>query len=169
VSVFPISPYRDDGAAPLPEDEYVRAPGLPEARCPGQVMMVEPSGTAYACCASGSSNRFLAVGRIGAEPLERLETRLRRNVKFRLLRRSGPIHFAREAIRRGAGQRLRPSYAGPCDLCLHLATDPELARIAEQVCVEQELAELRRAWHLDEEMPVPAFESAADGDTPEND
>jgi hypothetical protein len=155
ISVFTITPHKHEGPAPLPEERYIRNDGLPDDRCPGQVMMMEPGGAAYACCASGSSNQFLRVGTVGVDSLKRLDSQHRRKAKFRLLRKEGPIHFAREAIRRGEGGRLRSAYAGVCDLCLHISNDPVLSKIAEQVCVEQELAELRTAWQLEPEDVAP--------------
>jgi hypothetical protein len=154
-SVFTITPHKHEGPAPLPEERYIRNPGLPEDKCPGQVMMMEPGGAAFACCASGSSNGFLRLGTVGVDRLADLDSHHRRNAKFRLLRKEGPIHFAREAIRRGEGGRLRSSYAGTCDLCLQIANDPVLSAIAEDVCREQELADLRKAWGLEEEDVAP--------------
>lgn len=159
VSVFAITPYLQAGVDAIPQDHYLRKPGLPDGRCPGQVMMMEPDGSAYACCAAGSSNRFLKLGTVGVDSLEWLDTQHRRKARFRLLRNKGPIHFAQEAMARGEAGRLRSSYAGACDLCLHIARDPVLADIAEQICLEQELADLRKAWNLEEE-PVAQISDA---------
>jgi hypothetical protein len=132
----------------LEDDYHGRTEGLPDTLCPGQDLTIEPDGTAYCCCTAGSSNNFLAVGNIKTQSLAELYQLMRRQTKFRLLRDRGPIFFARAAIARGQSQYLRAGYAGPCDLCTHIARTPQLAAIAEKICIEEELRQIREAWGL---------------------
>jgi hypothetical protein len=132
INIFPVLPQLRESAE-LPESEYYREPGLPEQKCPGAALRIDFNGVATSCCAPGSNESFLEVGNARSMSLADLYLRFRHNKRQSILREVGPIQFARAAIEAGFGERLRPSYAGPCDLCLHLRTDPDLRRIAENV------------------------------------
>ncbi len=71
---------------------------------------------------------FLRIGNTRSEPLAVIHQRFRHAHRQRVLRHCGPIAFARRAIDAGHGHLLRDAYAGPCDLCLHIGSDPELRR-----------------------------------------
>jgi Radical SAM superfamily len=132
VKIFPVLAYLREGEI-FPEDEYYREPGLPEQTCPNEILSIDFDGVARSCCSPGPADEFLAVGHIHATALEEVHRRFIESGKQRILREIGPIAFAREAIAAGLGARLRDAYAGPCDLCLHIRTDPELKRIANEV------------------------------------
>jgi MoaA/NifB/PqqE/SkfB family radical SAM enzyme len=132
VNIFPILPYLREGAD-LPEEDYYRETGLPEQPCPSDIVCIEPDGTALSCCGSGVSKQFLSLGNIRDTGLGDIQQRFRTAPRQTILRERGPIFFARCAIEAGLGDLLRDSYAGPCDLCAHIASDPRLRQIAETV------------------------------------
>jgi hypothetical protein len=132
INVFPVLPYLRDGAA-LPEEEYYRLKGLPEQTCPAEVLCVESDGTARSCCGSGVSGSFLALGNVRDSGVAELRQRLESAPRQKILREQGPIAFARAAISAGLAHHLRARYAGPCDLCAHIASHPQLRRIAEEM------------------------------------
>ena len=130
VSIFPVLPRLRDGES-LPEMEYYREPGLPEHRCPGDMVCVDFDGLARSCCTLGYGDPFLVVGDVHSTALQKIHQTFREGGKQRILRERGPIEFARGAIAAGLGDRLRSAYAGPCDLCLHIQSDPQLRAVAE--------------------------------------
>jgi organic radical activating enzyme len=132
VNVFPVLPHlRED--ARLPDNEYYRESGLPEHKCPGEVVAVDYHGIARSCCSLGEEDSFLVVGDTNLKPLKDIYDTFQRSGKQKLLRGTGPVAFARGAITAGLEYRLRKAYAGPCDLCLHIRTDPQLRRVAEEM------------------------------------
>jgi Radical SAM superfamily/4Fe-4S single cluster domain len=132
ISIFPILPHLRDGAA-LPDREYYREVGLPPHRCPGDLVCVDFDGVARSCCTLRGGDPFLVVGDIHRMSLQEIHATFLHAGKQRILRDSGPIAFARGAIAAGLGDRLRKSYAGPCDLCLHVQSDPQLRQVAEEM------------------------------------
>jgi len=132
ISIFPILPYLRPGQV-LPQQEFYREPGLPEDPCPNEILTIDFNAVARSCCSPGHADEFLAVGDAVRTPLAHIERRFREGGKQRILREQGPIAFARAAIAAGLGGRLRSAYAGPCDLCLHIRSDEQLRRIAEQM------------------------------------
>jgi hypothetical protein len=132
VDLFPIAPFPRTGAA-LPEADYYRNPGLPNECCPGAIVCIEPDGTAVSCCGPASTSRFLAIGDAHREPLNTIAQRFRTAGIQTILREKGPIEFARAAIAAGLGHLLRDEYAGACDLCMHIGSDPHLRHVAEDL------------------------------------
>jgi hypothetical protein len=110
--------------------------------CPAAVMTLREDGAAYTCCAPGGFNDFLRLGSVD-DGVAALQERFLMQGRQQLLRRHGPVHFARAAIARGLGARLRTDYADVCDLCCHIGRDPELAALAAAVASEYEVAQLR--------------------------
>lgn len=147
VDIFPVLPYLREGGH-IDEKDYYREAGLPEQTCPGALLCIEADGKASCCCAPGIATDFLTLGSVETTPLEEIHRRFRRFGKQRILRELGPIHFARSIVAKGLGARLRTHYAGPCDLCLHIGSDPELAGVADEVATLADLEDLRRAWRL---------------------
>jgi hypothetical protein len=138
INIFPILPSLREGAS-LPECDYYREPGLPTEPCPGDVVCVYSDGIARSCCGPGVSGPFLALGDTTDTSLTEIHQRFVARGKQRILREIGPIHFAKAAISAGLGHVLRNSYAGPCDLCGHVAADSRLRQIADQVSSAFEL------------------------------
>jgi len=132
VNIFPVLPCLRDEES-LPDSEYYRESGLPTHACPGEIVSVSFDGIVRSCCGPGVSDDFLLIGDANSTPLEEIHRRFKQGGKQKLLRELGPLHFARKAMEAGLGDRLRESYAGPCDLCLHIRTDPELRQVAEDV------------------------------------
>jgi len=132
ISVFPVLPRLRAGAA-LPADEYYREAGLPTQRCPGDMLCVDFDGLARSCCTLGHGDPFLVVGDARRMPLKQIHETFRSAGKQRILRELGPVEFARGAQAAGVGHRLRDAYAGPCDLCLHIQSDPQLRAVAESM------------------------------------
>jgi MoaA/NifB/PqqE/SkfB family radical SAM enzyme len=130
VSIFPILPHLRDSES-LPEEEFYREPGLPQQRCPGDMVCVDFDGLARSCCTLGYGDPFLVVGNVHSMPLQKIHEKFSHAGKQRILRESGPIEFARGVVAAGLAHRLRASYAGPCDLCLHIQSDPQLRYVAE--------------------------------------
>ena len=149
VSIFPVIPYLRE-AASLPDGEYIRDKGLPDDRCPSEVLTIEPDGVAMSCCGQASQSRFLALGTTHDDSLATLNARLKSAAGQQLLRATGPIAFARAAIAAGQGHLLRDAYAGPCDLCVHIATHPELRRIADDFTARAEAAAPATSQPVDE-------------------
>jgi hypothetical protein len=73
------------------------------------------------------------VGDANRQPLKAIYDTFQKAGKQRILRDSGPIAFAQGAIEAGLGHRLRQGYAGPCDLCIHIRTDSQLRKVAEDM------------------------------------
>jgi hypothetical protein len=130
INIFPVLPCLREGAT-LPESEYYRESGLPAQACPGEIVCVYTDGVARSCCGPGVSGPFLQLGDTANTSVKEIHRRFQLHAKQRILREAGPIYFAERAIALGFGHRLRASYAGPCDLCGHISTDPELRRIAD--------------------------------------
>jgi len=132
VEIFPVFPCIREGAS-LPESEFYRDAGLPSEQCPGEIVCIEATGNAVSCCGPGSATRFLSIGNVHRESLATINSRFRSAGKQRILREKGPIAFAKGAIAAGLGHLLRGDYAGPCDLCMHVGSDPQLRRVAEDM------------------------------------
>jgi hypothetical protein len=132
INMFPVLPHLRDGWA-LPEEEFYREPGLPDHKCPGDAVCVDFNGIARSCCSLGTENTFLQIGDTRQSPLKDIHWTFDHAGKQRILREDGPIGFARGAIAAGVGHRLRTSYAGPCDLCMHIRADSQLRRVAEEM------------------------------------
>jgi MoaA/NifB/PqqE/SkfB family radical SAM enzyme len=132
INMFPVLPHLRSEAE-LPEAEYYREPGLPTHACPGEVVAVDYDGVARSCCSIGEEDTFLVIGDAKRQPLKEIHDTFQKAAKQRMLRESGPIAFARGAIAAGHGDILRKGYAGPCDLCIHIRTDPTLRRVAEEM------------------------------------
>jgi hypothetical protein len=130
MSIFPVLPRLREGQS-LPEEEYYREPGLPLQRCPGDMVCIDFDGLARSCCTLGYGDPFLVVGDARRSPLRQIHETFRSASKQRILRELGPVEFARGALAAGLGSRLRSAYAGPCDLCLHIQSDPQLREVAE--------------------------------------
>ena len=134
ISIFPVLPYLREGET-LPEHEYYRELGLPYQRCPGDMVCVAFDGIARSCCTVGHEDAFLVIGNTRRESLREIHSTLMHAAKQRILREMGPVEFARAAIKVGFGNKLRREYAGPCDLCLHIQSDPQLRQVAEDTSV----------------------------------
>ena len=133
INIFPVLPHLRQ-AATLPDDEYYREAGLPEHKCPAEEVCIDFNGIARSCCGPGvSTGDFLVIGNANRTSVDEINQYLRRSGKHRILREVGPIGFARAAIAAGIGDSLRASYAGPCDLCMHIRTDPHLRQVAEDM------------------------------------
>jgi hypothetical protein len=133
ISIFPIIPHLRAGFPALPESEYYREPGLPTGKCPSEIITVQEDGAALSCCGQSPQTGLLRIGDTRSEPLAVIHERFRHARRQRVLRHCGPIAFARRAIDAGHGHLLRDAYAGPCDLCLHIGSDPELRRFADEL------------------------------------
>lgn len=132
ITIFPVLPYFRDEEV-LPEGQYYAERGLPMQRCPGDAVCVDFDGVARSCCTLAKRDPFLVIGDAHRMPLAQLHETLRTAGKQRILRELGPIEFARGAIAAGVGNRLRKAYAGPCDLCLHIQSEPQLRQVAEDM------------------------------------
>lgn len=138
INIFPVLPCLREGAE-LPDEEYYREPGLPHQACPGEVITVADDGIARSCCSPGTPDDFLNIADTTTVPLAEIARRLGESGRHRILRETGPIGFANAVIAEGFGHRLRNAYAGPCDLCWHIRSDPEMRRIAETHSINYEL------------------------------
>jgi hypothetical protein len=137
VAIFPVIPYLREGAD-LPEREYCRLPGLPTNKCPDEIVCIDSDGVAFSCCGQKRSTSFLALGNVGEQSLTEIHRRFKHAARQRILREQGPIAFARGAIDAGLGDLLRKSYAGPCDLCVHIASEPQLRAVADRMSAAAE-------------------------------
>jgi hypothetical protein len=135
VSIFPVLPYLRSGEQ-LAATEYVTARGLPTGRCPAETLTIDFAGIARSCCSPGALDEFLALGSLQESSLADLELRFRTAGRQRVLREKGPSYFACGAISQGLALRLRPNYADPCDLCIHIRSDPLLRKVAEEIAAE---------------------------------
>lgn len=135
-----LLPYLREGHS-LPEDEYLREEGLPEGGCPGAIMTIREDGQSFACCTPGAETPFFSLGDI-EQGLEAISDRFYLDGRMQLLRARGPAHFARAVVAAGLGGRLRTSYTSVCDLCVHIASDPAMAAVAEEASHQFELQQL---------------------------
>jgi MoaA/NifB/PqqE/SkfB family radical SAM enzyme len=138
INMFPVLPHLR-GGADLPEDEYYREPDLPLDKCPGEVVAVDYHGIARSCCSLGEEDRFLVVGDAKRQPLRAIYATFHSAKRQTILREEGPAAFARGAMAAGLGHRLRSAYAGPCDLCIHVRTDPQLRQVAEEMTAASDM------------------------------
>ena len=136
LELFPVLPYIREGEA-WPEAEFSRQPGLPEGTCPAPQVTVRPNGMAYTCCHPGATGDFHSLGN-AADGLASIRDAFHLGGKLRILRDRGPAHFARAIQQAGKGSLLRNAYASVCDLCAHVAAEPELAAVAETVAKDYE-------------------------------
>lgn len=143
VQVFPLFPHLRTGRR-VEEPEYVRSPGIPDDRCPSMQITVDWNGEAYNCCTPGGFQPFYSLGNTATTPLPTVRHRFFQDGKRQILRQSGPAYFAKAIAERGLAGRLRGSYAGICDLCTHIATDPVLASAADEAAARYEMAALER-------------------------
>jgi hypothetical protein len=128
--------------AELPQSEYARTPGLPRGRCPGAVLNISEEGTAYTCCTPGAITKFLALGTVSSG-FASLHDAFYLGGKQQILRRYGPSYFARRIAAEGLGGRLRKSYTSVCELCTHIASDPEMSAVAERAADRFEQRQLQ--------------------------
>jgi radical SAM family protein len=138
VAIFPVIPCLREGAH-LPEHEYCREPGIPTHACPDEMVCIDADGTAFSCCGQKRSTGFLALGSIREQALAAIHLRFKQAGRQRILRERGPVAFARGAIEAGLGHLLRASYAGPCDLCVHIASEPQLRAVADRMSAAAEI------------------------------
>jgi hypothetical protein len=139
IHIFPVLAHLREGAF-IPDAEYYRLEGLPEQACPGEILTVDYEGIAQSCCSPGPRDDFLRLADTALTPLAGIVHRFRSAARQKILRESGPIAFARAAIAAGLADELRPAYAGPCDLCLHIRTNARLRAVAERLSGELESA-----------------------------
>lgn len=161
VQMFQVLPHLREGAV-LAEEEYARSPGLPAGPCPGMLPTVGWEGEVYACAMPGAFSRYFSLGNVHQAPLRTVRDRLYLGGKQQILREHGPIHFAREIQARGLGDRLREDYGGVCELCTHIAADPVLARVAEEMSDALEIQQLHRILGHLAESPRPAGSSCGE-------
>jgi MoaA/NifB/PqqE/SkfB family radical SAM enzyme len=139
--VIPLMPtLRDD--ARLADGAYAREPGIPAGTCPGAIVSVREDGNAYPCCTPGGFNGFFRLGNVADASLREIQERFYLSPKLQVLRAHGPAFFAKAIRERGLQERLRPAYAGVCDLCTHIASDPQMAAVAEQASQDFVLEQL---------------------------
>jgi MoaA/NifB/PqqE/SkfB family radical SAM enzyme len=131
LEAFPVLPYLRKGAA-LPDRDYLRKPGIPEGVCPAPVVTIREDGKAYTCCTPGGFEEFLSLGNVFEHSLEGTYRLFHLQGRQRILRFHGPAFFAKALVEKGKGHRLRSAYASVCDLCSHIASDPEMAAAATE-------------------------------------
>lgn len=150
-----LMPYLRPGAT-LPWSEFNLTAGLPEGPCPGAALTVRQDGAALFCCTPGAESDAFVLGDATAVPLADLKLRFEHHGRLRLLRRHGPAWFARAAIARGLGDRLRPGYTDVCDLCAHIAADPQLNALGSQLGELEEIEPIQRLLARLSGGPIPA-------------
>ncbi|HUR41584.1 MAG TPA: radical SAM protein [Verrucomicrobiae bacterium] len=141
VQIFAVMPHLRAGLT-LPEAEYERTEGIPTGTCPAAIFTVRENGDAFTCCTPGSDIPFFSLGNANEARFDELLDRYYAGGVQQILRDEGPIHFARAAAARGLANRLRPSYADVCDLCTHIANDPQLAAVAAECAEELETRQI---------------------------
>ena len=129
--VFPVMPYLRSGVR-LPETEYIQPLVVPRGTCPAPTLTVREDGGAYTCCMPGGFVDFLKLGNAFDSSLARLRDRFYLGGVQQVLREHGPAHFADAIQAAGLGDRLRPGYEGVCDLCAHIGSDAQMAKVAQR-------------------------------------
>lgn len=122
-----IGPGRSQGA--VADHELIRPRGIPLGRCPSEDTMIAADGRVLACCSSGPVSELHTLGDIRTATLARALDRLHRDPVHQRLRAAGPASFLPAVVRAGHQARLREGYVDTCDLCTHLASDPQLASV----------------------------------------
>lgn len=150
------------GAA-IPETDFVRETALPSGTCPAAVITVAETGHAYMCCSPGAFNDFLRLGNVIEQGLGVVRENFYLGAKQQILRRFGPRYFAKAIKQCGAKQRLRSSYGNVCDLCTHIAKDPEMASIADGAARAFALQQLEAS--LSEVMEEPQHDARTSHET----
>lgn len=157
-----LLPHLHRDAEALPEAAFPRSPGLPTGTCPAAILTVREDGEAYACCTPGAFKPLLRLGNAAGNSLRALRNRFASNGVQQILRRHGPIFFARAAIAAGQGAQLRPGYADACDLCTDIAAKPALARIAAAAGAALERDQIGQLLHFIE--PAQGAEGQPQGE-----
>lgn len=145
VEIFSVHPYLRKGMESL-HTGLSMSKGLPDGPCPAALMTVRENGRAYTCCMPGAFNEFLELGQVRSVPLEDLYERFDMQGRQQVLRRFGPIYFARAAVERGCADRLRDSYVDVCDLCSHIGSDSSLSVIAGEAAIQFEREQLSNVF-----------------------
>jgi hypothetical protein len=130
VEIVPLMPALRNGVR-MPDTEYLRFPGVPQGPCPAPVITIREHGEAFMCGAPGADRPLLSLGNVHSASLEDIRDRHSLGGVPRALRLLGPAHLARAVAQGGQAGRLRPRYAGVCDLCVHIAGDPVMAPLAQ--------------------------------------
>jgi MoaA/NifB/PqqE/SkfB family radical SAM enzyme len=143
INMFPVLPELREGER-LADEDYYRVPGLPADRCPGAIVAIDFNGRAMSCCAPKSNDDFLSIGNAHTMSLADIHRNFHERGQQRVLHEHGPARFARAAIDAGLGHLLRDSYAGPCDLCLHIRTEPSLRKVANALATSIEKPKQKR-------------------------
>ncbi len=145
IGIFPVLPYLREGES-VDSLQYISVEGLPSQQCPAETVTIDSRGGARSCCTPGPLDEFLSLGHIQQDSLAAIAERFRNSGRQRVLRERGPIYFACGAIGQGLAGRLRTHYAGPCDLCVHIRTDPQLRRVAEEIATEYATRQVSDEW-----------------------
>ena len=152
---IPLMPHLRKGLHP-PDSEFPARNQGAEGRCPGASLSIRETGEAYMCCTPGAFTNFHSLGDATAVPLAEIQRGFDYGSVQQILRQRGPSYFL-DAIRAaGHADRLREDYAGPCDLCTHIAGDPCLAGIAQGVARQKAHGQLAKVFDaLASPTPVP--------------
>jgi organic radical activating enzyme len=128
--ILPLMPTVRHGVT-FAESAYVTETGIPTGTCPAAVVTIAEDGQAYTCCTPGGFRKFLAVGDLSQSHLREVQATFYLGAKQQILRQHGPKYFADAVTRQGMQERLRHSYVNVCDLCTHVAADPQMSAVAE--------------------------------------
>lgn len=155
LQLIPLMPHVREGLR-LPDSEFPARNQGSEGRCPGASLSIRETGEAYMCCTPGAFTDFHSLGDATAVPLAEIQRGFDYGSVQQILRQHGPSYFL-DAIRAtGHADRLREDYAGPCDLCTHIAGDPCLAGIARDVARQEARGRLAKVFDaLASPAPVP--------------
>ncbi len=132
---IPLLPTLRNGAR-LDDSAYNQAEALPQGACPAPLLSVREDGQVYGCCTPGAFIPFFRLGDVHRDSLTSIHERFRLGGTHQFLRERGPAHFVPAIRAAGLGERLRPGYAGVCDLCTQIAGDPALSSVARD-CVKR--------------------------------
>lgn len=142
VELIPLMPTIREHESLRP-DAYLRTSGLPSGTCPGAIINITETQKVYMCCTPGAVQGFYTLGDISDTHLKDIQDRFHLGPKQQILRTYGPIYFANAVRGAGLGDRLRSAYTSVCDLCTHIASDPEMAAVAARASEAFALTQLQ--------------------------
>jgi hypothetical protein len=114
LSLLPVGRARE-----LPDNQFLRQPGLPQGPCDilGNYSL-DTEGNLYPCCAPGVP-RLLKSGNINTEPLSESILNAENNSLYKIIQQKGPAYFV--PFLRESGLDIEPgTFVNRCHLCQYV-------------------------------------------------
>lgn len=118
----------------IPAEDIWVEPGIPSGACyPLLNLTINALGDVYPCCAGSELCPSLRLGNCFNNTLHDIMLSIPRNFLVRTLVHAGPAYLVSLLKESGMEHKLLPGYAGYCQLCNHIFTDPEMNDAVQQI------------------------------------